>query len=744
MQSRSFMYQPVTLLCLMTGLAVILPDVDAAEVDNNMWGLCHTGALHETTTTPPAPPSGPYPTYLNSDAGEGKVDETYTLSGNVTIRRGPQEMEADQAVYDHRTGIVDAEGNVRFEQGGLTTQGKSARFNLNTETGEIDQASYQYLEQHAHGRADRIKHESADVTRLSHATYTTCDPEKVDWELRARSVTLNHAEAVGEAYNVTLRLKNVPVFYFPYINFPLNDERKSGLLPPTLGYSKDDGADIAVPIYWNIAPDHDATFTPRLIEKRGLLAKGEFRYLTATSRGEINAEYLPDDRQFGSNRGMFGYQNHTQFNSSWNSNIIANYISDDDYLSELGNSLAIASTTHVERRADLNYNNDFTSFRARAQGYQTLDPTISSSSKPYQRLPQLVLNLASPPENLGTNYRLDSEFVRFERDNSLTGTRLNLTPAIAWPVEREGYFIIPKIGVNHTQYQLDGEINPGQSSDPTRTTPIYSLDSGLYLERSVLFGERQFLHTLEPRLYYLRIPYRDQSDLPRFDTAAYDFSFAQLFRENRFSGPDRIGDADQVSLAVTNRLIDQTTGKEWLYGSLGQIIYLADRRVTLNNVPQTRPTSNIVGEAATRISDRWSTHLDLQWDPELDKVDEGAFQFRYNMDERRLFNAGYRYQRDKLAQTDLSFLWSLNPRWQVLGRWNYSQHDHRTLETLAGFQYESCCWIFRAVNRRYVNDSSGDSNRSLYLQLELKGLASIGQSIEDLLENGILMNRPSP
>jgi len=277
----------------------------------------------------------------------------------------------------------------------------------------------------------------------------------------------------------------------------------------------------------------------------------------------------------------------------------------------------------------------------------------------------------------------------------------------------------------------------GAQADPTRTTPLYSIDSGIFLEREISFGEHSFLQTLEPRIFYLRVPYRDQSNLPLFDTGLFDFSFAQLFRENRFTSVDRIGDANQLSAAVTSRLIDQTTGREWLSGSLGQIFYLEDQRVTLGGPPIDSRTSDYVAEASSHLSKRWSTTADLQWNTDIHKADKGDLLFRYNMDDRHLFNAGYRYTRDQLTQTDLSFLWLLNPRWQLLGRWNYSQRDHRTLESLAGVQYESCCWVFRVTTRRYVSDVAGNSNHSIYFQLELKGLGNIGQSLDAVLKNEI-------
>jgi LPS-assembly protein len=737
--------KPTLLPLLAASIVVWLPVVAAAENVDPMWGLCVSPSPPASPAENSSVPAADAPAYLSADYGEGKLNDIYTLKGHVSIKRGPQSMSADKAVYDDNSGMVDATGNVRFQQGGLITEGAAAHFNLNTGTGEFDAARYQFLEQHASGRADAVIRESSDVTKLHHATYTTCDPNKVDWELRARDITLHHDEAVGEAYNVTLRFKDVPFFYFPYVNFPLSDQRKTGVLAPTLGYSHSTRLDVAVPFYWNIAPNRDATITPRLIETRGLLTKGDFRYLTQDSTGEIRAGYLPDDKVYGAGRGDLSIQHKTQLDPHWNTNIDASYASDYRYLADLGNSLATASTTQLERRMDVNYGGNYTSFLARVQGYQVLDPTLAVSARPYERLPQLVFATATPTHPFGVTYRIDGEYVRFERESSLTGTRLNLTPSLAWPLETQGYFFTPKISVNHTQYQLSGEA-PGLADDPSRTVPMYSIDTGLYLERETSIAKHSFLQTLEPRLYYLRVPYRDQSNLPLFDTGTYDFSFSQLFRDNRFSGADRIGDADQLSVAVTSRLLDENSGREWLSGSLGQIIYMRDRQVTLGIPPQTRQTSDFVAEATTHFSEHWSSNLDLQSNPDRQQVDQGDIQIQYHLDDRRIFNAGYRFlgsQIDNpslppLNQTDISFLWRLNPHWQAVGRWNYSLRDRISLETLAGIQYESCCWTLSAISRRYVSSISGDSSQSFYIQMDLKGLTNIGNSVEDILKNDIL------
>ncbi len=726
--------KPNLLPLLAASLVVWLPAIAVADHLDPMWGLCASPQPNPTTDSASTVPDSEAPTYISSDYGEGTLNERYTLKGHVSIRRGSQRMDADQAVYDDHSGTVDAKGDVRFQKGGLITEGTSARFNLDTGSGRFDTARYQYLERHANGRAESIVQENRNLTRLHHAN-------KIDWELRARDVLLHQDDGVGEAYNVTIRFKDVPFLYFPYINFPLNDRRKTGFLPPTLGYSNSTGIDLGIPFYWNIAPNHDATITPRLVARRGLLTSGEFRYLGQKSAGQIRAEILPDDKVYHGNRGSLAVRHKTQFNPQWNADIDAGYVSDYRYFSDLGGSLAVASTTQVERRMDVNYTGTYNSFLARAQGYQNLDPTLAPAARPYQRLPQLVFSTATPAHPFGAAYRLDGEYVNFERNASLTGTRLHLTPSLAWPLETQGYFFTPKVSLDYTQYQLQGQ-TAGTPGDPSRSVPLYSVDTGVYLERETRFAKHRFLHTLEPRLYFLRVPYRDQGDLPLFDTGTFDFSYAQLFRDNRFSGADRIGDADQLSVAVTSRLIDEDSGREWLSGSLGQIYYLADRRVTLGTPTQTQGTSDLVAQASSHINKRWSSQLDLQWNPDTHKTDLGTLEFQYHWDERRILNAGYRFRRDQLAQTDLSFLWRLNPNWQLVGRWNYSQRDHHPLETLAGVQYESCCWILRATTRRYVSDLSGDSTRSLYLQLELKGLASIGQSAENILEHGILGYRP--
>ena len=723
-----------------TALLCLAPLMHAHAAGPAMqWPLCHTmttfeqgGAKEDSRTSP---------TEITADYGEGIGNRLYTVRGDVFMRRGDQELEADQAVYDDETGLVDAAGGVHFRQGGFVIDGETAHFNLATETGEIDKTRYQYAQRHAHGEAATLMRESADITQLYRATYTTCDPGKVDWQLRARHVTLDQSKAVGVARDVTVRFKGVPLLYLPYINFPLNDERKTGVLPPTIGYSNQTGLDLAVPFYWNIAPDRDATITPRFMESRGLLTRGEFRYLNPSNSGRIEAEYLPNDALFGSDRGALSAQHRHALTPRWQADGTFNYVSDTRYLGELGGNLATASITHLERRLDFNYTGERNQFLGRVQGYQTVDETIAATDRPYQRLPQLLFVGSAPAHPLGADYTLLAEFVNFQRESSLTGSRIHAEPSVSWPMETLSYFVIPKLGVHYTGYYLSNAA--GADNAPQHGVPVYSLDSGLYFERELALDETPLIQTLEPRLYYLRIPFRDQSDFPIFDTTQFDFSYSQLFRENRYTNADRLGDANQISTGLTSRLLERDSGREWLRAAVGQIYYFESPRVTLPGaVSPARGESDLVGELATRLTQEWSATADLQWNPDEDKIQKGGILFHYQRDQQHLFNAGYRFRRGELDQSDFSLLWPINPQWQFVGRWNYSYRDHRPLESLAGLQYDSCCWTFRITSRRYVSSTAGDTSRALYLQLELKGLAAIGQSVDEVLERGILGYRP--
>ncbi len=685
-------------------------------------------------TTPFVPGPADGLTRINADQSSG-TQQHFVLSGNVEVARDNQRLRADHVIYDQASDRATAEGHVRLRQPGLQITGPSGHVQVHGDSGAFDQAHYELPRYNARGDAARIEKLDSDRTRLQQAIYTTCPAQNPAWILSASKVDLYQREGIGTARNVTVRFQHVPLFYTPYLSFPIDNRRKSGFLAPSAGSSGNSGAELSIPYYWNIAPNQDATITPRILAKRGLQLNGEYRYLTSNTRGILGAEYLPNDRVYGKDRWLVGYQQQGSYGPHWSTNVSLNSASDANYFRDLGQTLSLASTTSLERRADLSYNNGPWSVLGRVQNFQALGTTSGT----YARLPQLVVNADLPDPNRPLTYHIYGEAVRFGQNGSaVTGDRLDLYPGVSMNLHGPAWYVTPKASVRFTQYALDNPA-PGQAASPDRTTPILSLDSGLYFERDTAFGGHPLVQTLEPRLYYLYVPYTNQSAFPVFDTTALDFRFAQLFRENRFTGADRQGDANQVAAAVTTRFLDSRSGQERLRASLGEIFYFRDRRVILPGESVDRSSrSALVSEVAAAVSQRSSVSTAWQWDPSSRQTDKAVLRYHYQVDQRRILNLEYRYLRGYVKQVDASALWPLSRSWNALARWNYSVSDNKTLEAFAGVEYNNCCWAVRVVGRRYVNGFGGAENTAIYLQLVLKGLTSVGTHVEQLLERGIL------
>ncbi len=697
------------------------------------------------------------PAQIFADQVEVTRERLSTYRGDVTMQRADQQMRADEASYDAATEQFRAEGNVRYREEAFSVTGSSAEINLGTNQGEFTDAEYRIEPRHAHGSASKVVLESADVSQLSQVTYTTCNPGDKDWELRARRVSLDKAEGAGEARDVTVSFKGVPFLYSPYLTFPIDDRRKSGFLVPSIGSSSTTGLDLHIPYYWNIAPNRDATFTPRIMTDRGVQMLGEFRYLNPTNRGIAQLEYLPNDNVTGTDRGALFYRHSGTLAPRWTSDINVNYVSDNKYLEDFGNSINLTSLSFLERRADVTYHGDGWYMLSRADGYQTVDETIPRSARPYSRLPQFLLEATVPNRRFGLTYRFHGELVDFQRSDSVTGGRLDLKPSISLPMGGAAYFITPTVALRYTQYQLNNTA-PSASDSPSRTLPIFSLDSGLFFERALQWKSTPLVQTLEPRLFYLYVPFRNQDNLivdesgqdVVFDSHLLNFSFARMFADNRFTGADRVGDANQVTFALTSRLLTAADGSELLHASIGQIYYFESPRVTLPDTPLTNEEADdIMGEIGARIAPRWTAATTVQWNPHKEEVERGLLRFQYRPDPNRLVSFAYHRLHgdpllgEDLEQTDVAALWPITRKWHFIGRWLYSLKDDRSLETLAGVEYESCCWAVRVVGRNYATTTEGETNSAIYLQLVLKGLGNIGQNIDQLLKNDILGYEPS-
>ncbi len=701
---------------------------------SDQWSLC------PVPPPPPPPPAGPdseQPTLIDADRSKAVRQGVSVLSGNVDIRQGQRELKADRAEYDSRDRTVRVEGNVHYASPTLSADGDKGHYNLDSGKGELSDAEYFLPQRHGRGAASTVETLDQDHSRLSDVSYTTCPAGDTDWELLAPELDLDHAAGVGTGHNVHVDFFGVPFFYTPYISFPLDDRRKSGFLAPSFGGRGTTGTEIEIPYYWNIAPDMDATITPRNMTRRGIMTNLEYRYLTESTAGRTNVSYLANDRVTGATRDNLHYDQKTDLGDSWTFSANLNHVSDPLYFTDFGNSLAVATTVSQPSVLRLGYTDTNWQFATIAQSIQTLNPTTLKITTPYRTLPRVSLDWSSDDTGLGPAYSVDTEFTRFQLGGHTNALRLDLEPRASYTFGTPGYYVTPTVGMSAAHYSL---LNPGPSQPDgiSRTAPIFSLDSGLYFTRDA-GSTGDLIQTLEPRLFYLYVPYRNQDQIPRFDTGLPTFNMLQLFTENRFTGTDRLGDANQISYALTSRLLDKSSGKELLEASIGQIHYFADRRVQLtpSRPVETATRSDWVAESRLALGDAWSASANMQWSPTTRDPQLASLQLQYAPGPRQVVNASYRFHRGQIKQTDLSFSWPLTRNVSMVGRWNYSIKDHVTLESFAGLQYETCCWAFQAVTRHFVT-STGETDSALFFQLELKGLGSVGRRLDDFLERGIL------
>ncbi len=660
--------------------------------------------------------------------------ETYVLEGDASIRQLDQLIRADRFTYAQSTTAWTAEGNLRYQDRDMLMSARDGHGTTAPAAGTLNGVRYQLLSSRGNGRAEVVVMQDAEHAQLTGTTFSTCPLDTPGWEFVARDMQLDQANGVGTARDVTFRVGDVPVFWLPYATFPLDDRRKSGFLFPELGYNDERGFDFTIPYYLNLAPNYDLTLSPRLMTQRGLMLGGEFRYLVDRSRGNIELSWLPDDRETGDRRSLFHWDNRSTFNATWGAEVNINRASDDRYFEDFGRSLNIAATSLLPSSAYLIGRGTWWNAGIGGDEYQITDPTLPGVAEPYRRLPRVTFNAEHTLAG-GLDGGVRSEFVAFTKDDALDGQRIDLYPYLAWPIEGAAYFVRPEIGYRHTSYRLDRDEN----DSPQRGVPIASLDAGLRFERSLSLGGSGYTQTLEPRLYYLRVPYRDQDDLPLFDTQETPFSFGQLFRSNRFIGADRQMDANNLTLALTSRLIDDASGIERVSASFGQIRYFDEQRVQLPGRPATDYSgSTYVGELDLRISDRWRATLGNQWNPNSDRTDLSSIGVQNRFGRDGVVNFSYRFRRDFLEQVDGSVLVPLGAAWRLVARWNYSLRDDATLEAFAGFEHDSCCVAWRILGRRYVHNIEGEATNALYFEVEFKGVGSIGQKTGDFLRRAIL------
>lgn len=713
---------------LLLGLAFTPLFAQAAGFGASGWKLC------PPMKQPSVPVYGDRLIHVLADQAFLKANGASNLRGNVIISRGDQSLLSNDIIYNSRSSVAVSISKVTLETPSLKIQAASGQFNLAKRTGKLNDVRYQYYPAHAQGKAREVERKDNTLTTLTDATYSTCPIGHEAWVLSASSLRLNQKADVGTARNVTLRFKGVPILYSPWLSFPLSKKRKSGLLTPLFGESSNSGFIYKQPIYWNIAPWVDATFTPQLYSKRGVAMGTQFRYLTTHSYSVVNGNYLPHDRQTNHSRWFYSMQQHTEPLPGLSTRIDYSRVSDDAYFNDLVDPLTGGTTTQLKQSFNGVYRTPYWKLGTQFLKYQILDPTLTTNELPYEKLPEITFSGQLPATPGALQASLNSRLTNFQRPDSVTGWRANITPTLRLPLSGSAWFATPTLKYYYIGYRLNNQ-TPGSPSAPSLNVPSFSLDSGLYFDRNV--GTR-WIQTLEPRAYYLYVPYRNQQNLPVFDTSLNDFSYSQLFSDNRFSGGDRVGDANQLSLALTTRLIDASTGKERLSASIGQIFYFRSRRVTLPGEPvATQRRSDYAGRLRLALAQHWEGHASATFDPYSGKFDTAYYGLQYHLDPQRLINVGYQLNRGTTNQVNVSFLWPITPRWQSASRVDYSLRERRILDAFVGLQYNSCCWAARVLARRYINTVTGTYNNGIYFELVLKGLGGLGNSIGTYIQRNI-------
>jgi LPS-assembly protein len=670
--------------------------------------------------------------HVDADSLETTHDGTSTLRGNVEIRQGQRTLHTRQATFDAATQTFQVDSEVDYSDPNLQVSGSAAHVDP-AGGATFEGAQFSLPARNARGQAKQIDASPTGELELKGVRYTSCPVGEEDWVIRASDIKINQAQGIGVGRGVRLDFKGVPILYAPFISFPVANERKSGFLFPTLGTSSRSGASIETPWYWNIAPNYDDTFTPIYYTSRGLRLDNELRFLNPFAKGTLTSQYLPHDDAYGDRRGYVELVDKSNLTDSLRLDIEAANVSDSQWFEDFGLGPEGTSVTYLNRLAQLTYLGEHWYATARAQNFQTIDDTISPSDRPFTMLPQIAAHGDWVDQPLGLAYGLDLEVSDFEDNYSgtaferPTGWRVDAAPEVRLPLRRGSIYLEPALSWRYTAYKLDPETTSGDRS-PSRSAPIFSVDGGLAFER--LTGSRQQrLQTFEPRFMYLYVPYRNQDDLPIFDTTVADLNLVQLFRTNRYVGADRLSDANQLSVGVTSRLLSASSGQQYLSATVGQAYYFHPPDVSLggNQAAQDNgDSSDLVAELELTAYRNWSVGMGVQWNPTDARSEKGDVQVQYRPGNDRVINAGYRFRRGSIEQVDASLAWPLSARWGTYGRLVYSLQDDKSIDQFAGIEFKACCWRVRAVFRRYVSDRSGSVDTSFLFQLELNGLSSVG------------------
>jgi LPS-assembly protein len=703
---------------------------------------------------------------LESDDATQTPDGYSVLTGNVDVHMGDREIQADQITHNADNSSFNAVGQVQFRNPTVLISGDAGHYD--DDGALFNHAQFHFLQQTGFGSADQIALSPNNILTLKNVTYTSCPPPHADWRIRAGELRLDTAAGEGVGRHARLEVQDIPILYLPWISFPLSDARKSGFLFPEFASSSQNGFTMVTPWYWNIAPNQDATFTPSIYSLRGIDLGAQYRFLSQSNSGSINGNFLPDDqRQRGDDRSYVRLLDRLKLPA--NSRIDLNYenVSDTQYFEDFSQGTESTSTPFLTRELSIRHRDDIWNVRAQLLGFQNLDTVnLPEVQRPYIELPRIGATSNWIPRGWPLlNLGLDSEVVNFTRsclvhgpdgipdptlctglvdpqfplDAAVNGWRLNGRPHVGLDLSGPGYFFRPTAALDVTRYELR-DID-GSDRSPQRTVPIIDVDTGLQFER--MSGPHNVRSvTFEPRVMYVYIPYRDQTQLPVFDSSTPDLNSIELFRPNRFVGLDRIGDSNSLNVGATTQWFENASGARYLSATLAQAFYLQRPRVTTPDESLApRTTSSLIAEINLTAYRHWNIQVDVASSPTVSRIEQAEVMTQYLANNKQVVNVGYLYRYGVLQQVDGSAAWPVSRHWDLYARAVYSLYRAPppaagaasvrpgSIEDFAGFQYRGNCWSIRTVAQRSISTRTGASDLGVSLQFELTGLSSVGNEV---------------
>ncbi|WP_299875250.1 LPS-assembly protein LptD [uncultured Cocleimonas sp.] len=673
--------------------------------------------------------------YLEADTGKIRKQGVSTLDGDIIIQQNTTIFKADQAKINRDTEQVIAKGNVVLTDSNYELKSPEIEYNLKSKTGTIKDATYSVGQSGLRGKSSEIKKIDENRLKLQDATFTSCPANLDSWHLASSDIVLDNKTQIGNAKNVTFNVGKVPVFYFPWLRFPMNDQRLSGFLTPSVKLQSNEG--ISLPYYFNLAPNYDATLRLTTINNTGVQIDSEFRYLSKLNKGTLEYDFIPEDASYDDQqRYYFKIDHQTKFNKQTRLNLKAEGVSDADFFDDFSSSLETSTRPALERRLEvLNINKPWSASVA-VEDYQVLD----SDDDPYSKLPELKLSYTpkSGPNDLKVG--LDSELVYFDKADETNGARADIKFTASKKWGDDSWYFKPKLSLEHTIYSLDvssSDEDTYTKSSIDRTLPTVTLDAGLFFDRHL--KNNKYTQTLEPRVFYTYTPYKDQSDIPIFDTALTNFSESnQLFLENRFTGKDRIADNSKLTFAVTSRIQNRDLGRELFKASIGQVFNFSDRKVTLpEGTISTGTRSDLVLELSGRLNDNFRVSATASLNNEDKSVSSYYLRLNYQDEKKRIANISLRKLDTELDQLSMSGSLPINDKWSMVGSVDQDLKNNRNLEALVGVEYQDCCWKTRLVVKRYLTSDNITYDNPVFLEFELKGLGNIGRSATSQIKEKI-------